>query len=72
MTHRMKLLLTMLCLGLVQVSVPTDLAALLRDDPRNGELQQAMIHIETLQAGFADTLNPALGLSLGFNSTDGD
>jgi predicted lipoprotein len=31
-----------------------------------------MIHIETLQAGFADTLNPALGLSLGFNSTDGD
>ncbi|MDL2191930.1 imelysin family protein [Cobetia sp. LC6] len=53
-------------------TLPTDLAALLRDDPRNGELQQAMIHIETLQAGFADTLNPALGLSLGFNSTDGD
>ncbi|WP_158773633.1 imelysin family protein [Cobetia sp. L2A1] len=53
-------------------ALPNDLAALLRDDPRNGDLQQAMIHIETLQAGFADTLNPALGLSLGFNSTDGD
>ena len=53
-------------------ALPNDLAGILRDDPRNGELQQAMIHVETLQAGFADTLNPALGLSLGFNSTDGD
>ena len=53
-------------------ALPDDLAALLRDDPRNSDLQQALIHLETLQAGFADTLNPALGLSLGFNSTDGD
>ncbi|UBU50207.1 imelysin family protein [Cobetia amphilecti] len=53
-------------------ALPDDLAGILRDDPRNGELQQAMIHVETLQAGFSDTLNPALGLSLGFNSTDGD
>lgn len=54
------------------VALPDDLAAILRDDPRNGELQQALIHVESLQASFADTLNPALGLSLGFNSTDGD